>query len=119
MENHNERLKAAMEARGIRQSVLSYKTGISEASISHYLKGDYKPKAKNLKLIADALHVSEAWLDGYDVPMQGNADIKSEPQNPEDVIIYHRNGVTVKKRLTDDQMKMLIAMIEAVPDDNR
>ena len=69
MAEHKDRLRAALVFRNIRPSVVSYKTGIPEAAISHYLKGDYEPKHKRMKLLADALRVSEAWLSGFDVPM--------------------------------------------------
>lgn len=67
-----ERLKEALQLRDMKPSVLSYKTGISEASISHYLAGHYEPKTQKIKAIAKALRVSDSWLSGYDVPMLSN-----------------------------------------------
>lgn len=66
----SERIKIALKIRGIRASALSYKTGISEASLSHYIAGHYDPKMPKIKKIASALKVSEGWLSGYDVPME-------------------------------------------------
>ncbi len=116
MADLSERLKEALKMRDITASVLAYKTKISPASISHYIKGDYKPNAKKMKLLADALRVSEAWLDGYDVPVHQGAAAEQTSERADDIIIYHRNGVVVKKRFNDEQMKMIIAMIEAIPD---
>lgn len=113
----SDRLREALELRNMKPSVLSYKTGISESALSHYLKGDYEPKAKKLRLIAEALRVSEAWLSGY---AEKNAEVVDSPETlakaGEDFIIFHRDGKTVKKRFSEDHMKMLIAMIEAVPE---
>lgn len=69
MAKHSERLREALEFRDIKPSVLSYKSGISEASISHYLAGHYEPKSKKMQQLANALKVSAAWLSGFDVPM--------------------------------------------------
>ncbi len=73
MAKHCERLREALDMRDIKPSMLSYKTGISEASISHYLAGHYEPKSKKLHLMAKALKVSTAWLSGLDVPMRAGA----------------------------------------------
>ena len=64
-----ERLKKAMELRGMRQVELSEKTGIGKSSLSVYMSGDYKPKQSNLYKLAKALDVNPAWLMGEDVPM--------------------------------------------------
>lgn len=74
MAKHCERLREALDMRDIKPSMLSYKTGISEASISHYLAGHYEPKSKKLHLMAKALKVSTAWLSGLDVPMEENLE---------------------------------------------
>ncbi len=106
MADLKDRLKKALEERGIRPSDLSRKTGISEAALSHYLKGDYNPGPKKVKLIADALSVPEAWILGY-----GDGNIPdSEGDDLE--IIYHRDGRRIKKRFTEEQMKRLLEIIE-------
>ncbi len=63
------RLRRAMDLRRMKATELSSKTGIDRGSISHYLKGSYKPATEKLDKIADALSVDVAWLMGYDVPM--------------------------------------------------
>ena len=64
-----ERLREAMNHRGIRAVDLSEKTGIPKGAISYYMSGKSRPKADRLYTLAQALDVSEAWLLGYDVPM--------------------------------------------------
>lgn len=61
-----------MSIREMKQSELVEKTGIDKGQMSSYLAGRYKPKQTNLNLIAKALSVDEAWLMGYDVPMEHN-----------------------------------------------
>lgn len=70
MAKHSERLREALRLRNMKPSMLSYKTGISEASLSHYLAGHYEPKTKKVQAMAKALRVSDAWLSGLDVSME-------------------------------------------------
>lgn len=65
-----QRLQTALEIRGLKQIDLVEKTNISKSAISQYLSGDFEPKQSNTYKLAQALHVNEAWLMGYDdVPM--------------------------------------------------
>lgn len=63
------RIRTALEARGMKQADLVEKTKIGKSSISTYLSGAYEPKQKNIYRIASALNVDEAWLMGFDVQM--------------------------------------------------
>ena len=71
MENFSKRLKAAMKDRGFNQADLANATNLDRGAISRYVRGDFKPKAKNIILIADALKVNVPWLLGdEEVPME-------------------------------------------------
>lgn len=72
-----ERLKQALELRDMKCIELSKRTGVNRGTISKYLSGVNEPRADRLHKIALALNVSEAWLLGYDVPMERN-DMRSE-----------------------------------------
>lgn len=61
------------------QAELSSRSKISKSSISHYLKGDWEGKQDAVYSIAQVLNVSEAWLMGYDVPMDAEHAIPSQP----------------------------------------
>ena len=65
-----DRIRQALEIRGIKQSELVERTGIDKGQMSSYLSGKYKPRQKNIDLIAQTLSVNEAWLMGFDVPME-------------------------------------------------
>ena len=65
-----ERMREALSIRNMKQVDLVTKTGIGKSSISTYLSGEYEPKQRNIYKIAQALDVSEAWLMGFDVPME-------------------------------------------------
>lgn len=66
MRTFSERLKYALHRNNMKQSVLSYKTGIDKSYISKYLSGAFIPKHDKIILMAKALRVSESWLAGYD-----------------------------------------------------
>lgn len=57
---------------------------MSKGIFGHYYKGDRIPKHDKLEVFAEALHVSVAWLDGYDVPMYPTS---SEEFSADDAII--------------------------------
>jgi len=78
MENYerNNRIEEALNIRGMKAVELAEKTGLSQASISHWAKQRWQPKATPLNKLAKALDVSEMWLAGYDCPMERPAKQK-------------------------------------------
>lgn len=70
MDNFSKRLKTAMKARGLSQTELAEAAQLDKGAISRYVRGEFKPKAKNIILIAEALNVNVPWLLGdEDIPM--------------------------------------------------
>ena len=59
-----ERLKKALDLRGLTAYQLSIKTGISRSSVCLYLQGKRKPKTDQIAKIANVLDVSPAYLLG-------------------------------------------------------
>lgn len=79
MSSFADRLSYAMSKRNMKQVDLIRLTGINKGALSSYINGRYVPKQTNLFLIARALDVDEAWLMGYDVPMdKENVDLSSD-----------------------------------------
>lgn len=67
------RLREGLDVRGMTQAELAKRSGISKSSISRYIKGDWEGKQSAVYELAKALGVTEAWLMGYDVPMESDA----------------------------------------------
>ena len=65
-----DRLNQIMQEKNITSMELCEKTGIPKSAMSQYRSGSFKPKADRIYLLSKALNVSEAWLMGYDVPME-------------------------------------------------
>ena len=69
-----DRIKQALEIRGMLQSELAEKASIDKGQLSSYISGKYKPRQNNIDALSLALNVSEAWLMGFDVPMKRNSE---------------------------------------------
>lgn len=65
-----QRLREGLNVREMTQAELAKRSGISKSSISRYIKGDWEGKQSAVYELAKALGVTEAWLMGYDVPME-------------------------------------------------
>ena len=69
-ESVSNRLREAMNNSGKSQADLARETGISKATLSRYLSGQFEPKQIAINKMAIALNVAEMWLWGCDVPME-------------------------------------------------
>lgn len=99
-----KRIKEGMEIRGIKQTELSEKTGISKGALSSYLSGRYLPKQNNIYLIAKALNVNEAWLMGADIPMErsGTPLTKKDTKDIEQILDQTREQLLTQEGLMFD-----------------
>lgn len=74
IDSFQNRLRIAIDNKGISQAELGRRTGINRQIISDYLHGKYEAKQDNIFLLARELNVSEGWLMGLE-------DEKSKPKN--------------------------------------
>ena len=72
-----DRIKIALKLRELTQSELAEKAHIDKGQLSSYLSGKYKPRQNNIDALSIALDVNEAWLMGFDVPMERQGSIVS------------------------------------------
>ena len=96
MENRiplKDRLQMALDMRNMKAADLCQKTGIPKGAVSYYLSGKSEPKADRLYIICKALDVAEAWMLGYDVPIE-----KTPKQKNNDAIA----DIVVKLRTDED-----------------
>ncbi len=56
------RMEELLKSRGITQKELAKRAGITEAAISHYIKGDRTPRSSVLSRIAIVLHTTSDYL---------------------------------------------------------
>jgi len=64
MNKFAERLKIAIELRGVNQTQVATNCNIDKGNLSHYLKGDYMPKQEIIIKLSNYLDVSVLWLLG-------------------------------------------------------
>ncbi len=107
-ENTSRRLKQLMEERNLRQVDLlnlilplcnKYHIKMNKSDISQYVSGKNEPSQEKLVMLGMALHVSEAWLMGFDVPMERNSSyfLDSSEEIHELLDYYHRLNHTGQK----------------------
>lgn len=71
-----DRLREALNDRGMKPIELAEQTDIPKSMVSYYLSGKSVPKADRIYKMAHALGVNESWLLGYDVPKIRTAEQK-------------------------------------------
>lgn len=71
-----DRLREALEVKGMKAIELSEATDIPKGAISYYLSGKSSPKADRISAMSAALGVSETWLMGYDVSRERTSEQK-------------------------------------------
>lgn len=98
----SERLKEALEKREVRQVELSSGTNIPKSAISQYLSGNFEPKQDRVHEIALFLNVSEAWLMGFDVPMEREQSLSPEKEHLMSAI----------KDLTIEQLEEVLTFVD-------
>ncbi len=106
------RIRKALSIRGMKQSELCQITKIPKSSISQYLSGDFEPKQDRIYLISKALDVSEAWLIGYDVPMERDRETPPSPTK-EDLSEGEKALLELFNRVPEGQQKLVLQMIRA------
>ena len=104
-----KRIRDALSIRNMTQADLCRKTGIKKSAMSQYCNGGLVPRQDRTFLIAAALDVSEAWLMGFDVPM--------ERQNVPASIYesgHTAEFVTLFMQLTETEQKMIVNQIKGI-----
>lgn len=98
-----ERIREGLSARGLTQADLCRLTGIKKSAMSQYVNGGLVPRQDRTFLIAEALNVSEAWLMGFDVPMDRQ---KSDPLDEQFLSLFNSLG--------DREKSLALAMLETL-----
>lgn len=120
----SERLAEAMRIRGLRQIDVveklkplceQYNIKFGRNNISQYLSGKVLPKQDKLVLLSRVLNVSEAWLMGFDVPME-----RQNPENTEAPIVTNDERFQLAyelcEKLNDKEMGIVKDMIRSLVD---
>lgn len=114
-ENTAIRLNKIMKERNLRQvDILEYakpfciKYGIkmNRSDLSQYVSGKVEPSQQKLVVLGMALNVSEAWLMGFDVPMERSENTSVSKASAEILTFFNRLNSKGKATATE-QVRLL------------
>lgn len=106
-----ERIDIALKEKGMRQADLCKLAKVPKSSLSLYLSGAYEPKQDRIYDMAKVLNVSEAWLMGYDVPMN-REEQKNPPEEPK-LNEGEMMLVELFRQVPKEHQELVLQMIEA------
>ncbi len=106
----SKRIAEALEIRGMKQYELCKLANIPKSSLSLYLKGAYEPKQDRVYDMSIALNVSEAWLMGYDVPMERE---NKKAVSPEGVKLSEGEQALIDlfRKVPEEKQQLVLQMI--------
>ena len=107
-----ERLNEALRIREKPASEVAKECGVDKSALSNWRHGRYEARQTAVFHLARSLNVSEAWLMGYDVPMERTA----APVDMSD-FTYAMHGA--ERDLTDHDKEILLQMAKTLADANR
>ena len=110
-----DRLKIAMDVRGIKAVDIAKRLGVKEGTISHYRSGYSKPKRDRLIEIANILSVDPAWLMGIDVSMLPHEMMNTNmDRDARRLSLDIQSAVMLIGRLNEGNRKKVLRYIENV-----
>ena len=109
VESCSKRIAEALRIKGMKQYELCKLANVPKSSLSLYLSGAYEPKQDRVYDMAKALNVNEAWLMGYDVPME--RQIKKSPLSESDLSEGEKMLLDLFRRVPEDQQQLVLQMI--------
>ena len=107
-ESCGKRIEKALIIRNMKQSELCKLANVPKSSLCLYLKGAYEPKQDKIFKMANVLNVSEAWLLGYDVPMDNKTP---KPAYPTDLTSCEKVMLELFRQIPESQQQMLIRTV--------
>jgi transcriptional regulator with XRE-family HTH domain len=105
----SNRIAMALKIKGMKQSELCKRASVPKSSLSLYLSGAYEPRQDRLYDMALALNVSEAWLMGYDVPME--RQVKKISPTVTELTEGEKMWLELYHKVSDDTRETLVAMM--------
>lgn len=104
------RINEALSIRSMKPIDLARATGIPKASISQYMSGYVEPKQNRIYLISKALNVREAWLMGYDVPMNRTDNIEDNFDTKDEDTSIKNELIQIINNMNANQLNTLLGM---------
>ncbi len=114
--NIGKKIRELRTQKGIKQSELAEILGISTSAVGMYEQNRREPDITALKTISEYFGVSLDYLLSNDGVSEQKENPADEGEIAEDVVIYHRDGKTVRRTFTKEQLDTITRMLDAIPD---
>lgn len=114
-ESTSIRIRKLMEERGLRQVDIldkckpfceKYDIKLGRNDLSQYVSGKVEPGQEKLTVLGLALNVSEAWLMGFNVPME-RVDRHNSKEKAEEILKYYGMLNDLGKETATEQVRLL------------
>ena len=105
----SKRIAEALKIKGMKQAELCKLANVPKSSLSLYLSGAYDPKQDRVYDMAKVLNVSEAWLMGYDVPME--RQVKKVSPSESNLTEGEKILLDLFRRVPEDKQELVLQMI--------
>ena len=105
----SKRISEALKIKGMKQAELCKLANVPKSSLSLYLSGAYEPKQDRVYDMARVLNVNEAWLMGYDVPME--RQIKKDSPTEAELTEGESILLDLFRRVPEDKQELVLQMI--------
>ena len=106
------RIAQALKIREIKPADLCKLAKVPKSSLSLYMSGAYEPKQNRVYVMALALNVSEAWLMGYDVPMERESTPDQLFEKFEQLTEDDQRWLELGRRISPSTKEVAYPMIE-------
>lgn len=106
----SKRIAEALKIKGMKQYELCKLANVPKSSLSLYLSGAYEPKQDRVYDMAKVLNVNEAWLMGYDVPMERKKPSPDKVAEP-DLTEGEKILLDLFRRIPEDKQELVLQMI--------
>jgi len=115
-ENTSLRLSKIMAERNLRQVdilervkpfCVKYGIKMNKSDLSQYVSGKVEPSQEKLVILGMALNVSEAWLMGFDVPMERQNENNTQRKESPKILQYYEQLNDLGKHVATERVKEL------------
>ena len=120
--NTADRLNAVMKERNLKQVDIlraakpfceKYGVKLAKNDLSQYVNGKVEPGQEKLTILGLALNISEAWLMGFDVPMERDVK-KDQPPIAEGLSSIKLELINYIDDLTDEQAALALRVLKSI-----
>lgn len=121
----SKRLRQLRENNGYSMDMLTeiynnrFNGKMNKSTLSRYENGLQEPIYTVVVNLSKLFNVSVDYLTC--ATSNNNNTIENKPEEPEleeNIVVYHRDGKTVRKKMTKEKMEMLASMIDAIPEED-